>query len=243
MSENLIFTISYKRPSFLKLSMASILSHIYDATYVVWDNASDDETKNIFERTTNLFQKDSVETIYHPSKNIGLNAASAVVETYRTTQTKYIMSIDEDILMLPLNFQSELQALLSAGVGYAALDVFQDKTTNGAKPPAHFYKQNQINTALGTRTLLEGPTGGWASMFTAKTYDIAGGYPTRDEIFFGIDGIFTEKIRIAKQKTGILEGVCCYHATGNMWNEYFGFSDVLNKKLTSYEEWIAKGSP
>jgi len=80
-------------------------------------------------------------------------------------------------------------------------------------------------------------------MFTAKTYDIAGGYPTRDEIFFGIDGIFTEKIRIAKQKTGILEGVCCYHATGNMWNEYFGFSDVLNKKLTSYEEWIAKGSP
>jgi len=28
--------------------MASILSHIYDATYVVWDNASDDETKNIF---------------------------------------------------------------------------------------------------------------------------------------------------------------------------------------------------
>jgi hypothetical protein len=189
-----------------------------------------------------LFSNPSVKIIYHPSQNVGLNAASAVVETYKNENTKYIISIDEDILMLPLNFQKELQAVLTSDIGYVALDVFQDKTTNGAKPHNHFYKPITVATELGERVLLEGPTGGWASAFSKEVYETVGGYPTRDEIFFGLDGIFTEKIRLANKKTGILEGVCCYHATGSLWNEFFGFSTVLNQKMSSYREWLSKGS-
>lgn len=241
--KNLIFTIAYNRNSFLRLSMASVLSQAQDTTYVIWDNASNPDTKKSVGEIKKAFPNSTVNVIYVPSENIGLNAANKIVTDFRSPRTKYIMSIDEDILMLPLNFQTHLQSYLKAGVGYVALDVFQDSTTNGAKPPINHYKQTPISTENGVKVLLEGPTGGWASMFTTEIYDAVGGYPVRSEIFFGLDGIFSESIRKLGRKSGIAEGLCCYHATGDEWNNGLGFNDVLNQKLESYTSWLKAGSP
>lgn len=238
--KTLIFTIAYNRNRFLGLSVASVLSQAVDATYVIWDNAKSSETKSLVEDLSRILKNPSVEVIYEPSDNIGLNAASEVVSRFRSEKTEYIMSIDEDILMLPLRFQESIQTALShESVGYVALDVFQDQTTNGAKPPNSVYK----STLIGDQILLEGPTGGWASMTTSKVYDLVGGYPKREELFFGLDGIYSESIRKAGKKTGILQGVCCYHATGDAWNYGFGFDKVLEDKMSSYKRWVGSGSP
>jgi GT2 family glycosyltransferase len=241
--KNLIYTIAYRRTPFLRLSMAAVLSQAYDSDYVIWDNASSEETKDSINKMAEAIPNPHVKIHYVASKNIGLNAASMVVSKFRTSSTKYIMSLDEDILMLPLNFQDELQTYVDAGVGYVALDVFQDETTNGAKPPIHHYKHTDLTTTRGVKTLLEGPTGGWASMVSTEVFDSVGGYPVREEIFFGLDGIFSEEVRKKGKMTGIAKGLCCYHATGNNWNNSLGFSDVLNQKLQSYNRWVKSGSP
>lgn len=238
--ETLILTIAYNRNRFLALSMASVLSQAKNATYVIWDNASNQATETLVQNMTGVFVNESVEVVYQPSSNIGLNAAFLGVQKFRTEKTKYVITIDEDILMLPLGFQQELQRVLDTGiVGYAALDVFQDAHTNGAKPSLEHYNRLQI----AGRTLLEGPTGGWASMCRMEEYDAVGGYPQRSELFFGLDGIFSESIRNIGKKTGIVEGLCCYHATGDSWNQGFGFHDVLDSKLASYRRWYNAGSP
>lgn len=239
MTETLIFTISYNRNKFLGLSMASVLSQAKNSTYVIWDNADNPETKSLVDSCRITFPNESVRVVYEASENIGLNAASAIVEKYRSSKTRYIMSVDEDILMLPLGFQTSLQTALSPTIGYVALDVFQDKTTNGAKPPMDHYSPIQI----GSYVLLEGPTGGWASMSSVEAYDKAGGYPVREEKFFGLDGLFSESVRRAGMKTGILQGECCYHATGDLWNKGFNFGSVLTEKMENYQRWIMKGSP
>lgn len=238
--KNLIFTIAYNRIPFLRLSMASVLSQALDTTYVIWDNASNEETKSSVENMVAAIPNPSVRVIYEASSNIGLNAASKIVDKFRSSETQYIMSIDEDVLMLPLNFQTKLQAYLDAGVGYVAMDVFQDSTTNGAKPSSEHYKETKIGEHI---ILLEGPTGGWGSMVKAETYDAAGGFPTRNEIFFGLDGLFSEAVRKIGKKCGIASGVVCYHATGNDWNSGLGFSEILNKKMQSYGQWLKSGSP
>lgn len=240
MMETLIFTIAYNRNQFLGLSMASVLSHAKNCTYVIWDNARNPETEILVENCALTFKNSSVRVLYESSENIGLNAARAVVDKYRSSETKYIMSMDEDILMLPLGFQNSLQALLqNEAVGYAALDVFQDETTNGAKPAPTSYNPTRIDGF----TLLEGPTGGWASMTKTEVYDLVGGYPTRDELFFGLDGLYSEEIRKIGKKTGILQGAYCYHATGDAWNKRFGYDAVLESKLDSYLRWVRSGSP
>lgn len=241
--KNIIFTIAYNRLSFLRLSMASVLSQAEDTTYVVWDNASNPETKAAVNSMRLAIPNPTVNVIYVPSENIGLNAAQKIVSQFKSENTKYIMSLDEDVLMLPLKFQTHLQAYLDAGIGYVALDVFQDKTTNGAKPPLNHYRQTIVGTASGEYPLLEGPTGGWGSMVTSEVYDLVGGYPVRDELFFGLDGIFSESIRKAGKRSGIAEGLYCYHATGNDWNQGLGYSEVLNQKLESYKLWLKAGSP
>lgn len=237
--DTLLFTIAYNRNQFLKMSIASALMHARNATYVVWDNANNPETLEIVEMCRRLFKNDTVEVIYRPSQNIGLNAAQEAVKEFRSPSTKYIMSLDEDILMLPLDFQESLKRSLTCA-GYVALDVFQDQTTNGAKPPMTSYKPTDIGNG---QVLLEGPTGGWASMTTTEVYDSVGGYPVREERFFGLDGIFSESVRKLGKKAGLLQGVCCYHATGDLWNQRFGFDAVLGEKMSAYHRWVRSGSP
>lgn len=217
----------------LKLAALNLLTHAQNGRYVLWDNGDDSEVEKICQKLIN--ENPTVEVIYHKSKtNIGLNAAKKVIDSYLDDH-EFIMSLDEDILFLPMGFQGILQSILSQTekpIGYVACNVFQDGLTNGAKPPASNYRSDKV---FGHKVLY-GPTGGWASMTRTDIYNQVGGYPEHKELFYGLDGEYTQKLNKAGIYNCLAEDVICYHATGKIWNDYFNYQTIFQNKIEAYNK-------
>lgn len=234
--KTLIFTILYNRLSMLKLSALNVVTYARNARYVLWDNGNDPQTTAYCQWLMNNHGNPSLELIYHKSSsNIGLNAARQIMNRYADQKTEFLMSMDEDILYLPFNFQTVLQAILrqtEKRIGYVACNVFQDSLTNGAKPPATTYREEIVS---GHRILL-GPTGGWASMSDMKSYNAVGGYEQRPELFFGLDGLYRKALQEAGIETCLAKDCTVYHATGPTWNSHFKYDDIHALKMDQFRK-------
>jgi len=234
--KTLIFTILYHRLDMVRFSALNVVTYARNARYVLWDNSEDCSLQpfcmKLIEQNTNP----SVEILYAKSaSNIGLNAAKRIVDRFSHGCT-YIMSIDEDILYLPFHFQSTLQGILNTPcetpIGYVACNVFQDSLTNGAKFPDTHYREVMV----GPHRVQLGPTGGWGTMFRKDVYQKVGGYEEREHIFFGLDGVLSEKMTKHGFYQGIAKDVTCYHATGPTWNNHFKYDAIHAKKYDEYEK-------
>jgi hypothetical protein len=231
--KTLIFTIAFNRLEMIKFSILNVVTHAKNARFVIWDNASDRKLLDFCRYIVKNNTEKSLEILYFASKNIGLNAAKEIVEKF-SEGCEFIMSVDEDILYLPFNFQSDLQYLLKQQVkplGYVACNVIQDKLTNGAKPPEDSYQEIDVGLPI-----LIGPTGGWASMTTSSVYQKIGGYSQSSEGFYGLDGLFSKKCHDNGLYTALSKNTICYHATGPKWNHYFNYGQIYDKKLEMFKK-------
>jgi len=231
--KTLIFTIAYNRLEMIKFSILNVVTHAKNARYVIWDNGEDRKLLEFCRYILKNQTEKTLEILYISSKNIGLNAAKEIVEKY-SDGCNYIMSVDEDILYLPFNFQKDLQFLLNQNImplGYVACNVFQDSLTNGAKPPDSSYQAFDVGIPI-----LVGPTGGWASMTTIDIYHRIGGYPNSSEQFYGLDGLFSKKCHETGLHTALSKNTICYHATGPKWNHQFNYNKIYDEKLSMFEK-------
>lgn len=232
--KTLLFTILYNRFEMFRLQSVNVLTHARNARYVLWDNGTDPRISKYCKTLIHENFNPSVEIIYHKSDNIGLNAAAEVVNRY-VSDCKYIMSIDEDILYMPMNFQKTLQKILrqtEMKLGYVACNVFQDILTNGAMPPLDKYKLSMVD---GEQILI-GPTGGWATMTDIESYKKVGGFPKRPELFFGLDGLYRAALQGIGIESAIAKNCTVYHATGPTWNGYFTYDTVYKLKMDHFRK-------
>lgn len=228
--KTLIFSILYNRLEMFRFSSLNVLTHAKNAKYVLWNNGTDHRVAEYCLKLAKENPNPSVEVHYiQSSENVGLNAAREIVNDY-LGDCSYIMSVDEDILYLPFEFQSNLQTILKQEdlpVGYVACNVFQDCLTNGAMPPLSNYTEKTV----GNHSILLGPTGGWASMTSRDVYEKVGGFVQKSEQFFGLDGLFSHACHTHGFYTGVAKDVICYHATGAAWNLNFGYQKILDDKM------------
>ena len=216
----------------IRLAATNLLTHATNGRYVLWDNGDDPEVAKFCQKLVTENDNPSVQVIYHKSMNIGLNAINHILQLYGAG-CDFHMNIDEDILFLPMGFQSILQDMLTQTdkpIGYVGCNVFQDGLTNGARPGLEQYRRDEI----GGRRVLFGPTGGWATMTTFDLLKKLGGFPQHKELFFGLDGMYSAQLHKMGIETGIAEDVLCYHATGAHWNDYFNYRKIYDAKLAAY---------
>lgn len=224
-----IFIVTHNRLEMLKKCCNSILPTLKNINYelIIIDNASDDGTKDFLEEIKKSFDRIRIIT---NEKNIGINSKSLGAEA---AGGDYIIGIDDDVIMFPDGWVEKMVRAFRVipKLGYLALDVIQDETTNGAKHPAELYYKEYYDN--GNVILEVGPTGGWCFMISRDVYNKTGKLITfENRIFYPEDGDYVSRITNSGLKHGILSGVKVYHATGDIHNEKF--KEVYEEKYRDY---------
>ena len=190
---------------------------------IVWDNNSTDDTQSVVEK---FIAVNAPVTYLKSIQNIGTNGYAAA---FLKAKYKYLVEVDDDILAVPKGWDRQIDRAFRTipRLGYCALDVIQDRYTNGAKPGASMYAEKNYSGIC----LLEGPTGGWFSATTRQIYNKVGGFiylPSKP--FRAEDGYYSWKMKAAGYRYGLLKEVYVYHACGEKWNAAFGHHKTWKEK-------------
>ena len=151
-----VLLVTHNRLRMLQKCLSSLLDTTegHDIEILVWDNASDDGTRQYLDE---LKRRNDVLRVIHSRKNVGLNAVALSV---RLARGFYLVELDDDVLRFPTDWLPSLLAAFRTipRAGYLAADVVQDDMTNGAKFPADAYRA----VRYGDTVLEQGPTGAGA---------------------------------------------------------------------------------
>src|SRR5262249_35153754 len=138
---------------------------------------------------------------------------------------RYLVEMDDDILGLQQGWDEEVEKAFSAfpRLGFLALDVVQDRFTDGAKRPPEYYTAE----SAGGVVLEHGQAGGWFAVTPRHVYDAVGGFLYEPgNPFVWEDAWYRRKMRPAGFQVGILKNVFAYHACGASWNAAFGYHQL-----------------
>lgn len=223
-----IVLLTYNKIKALKLCLSSLLPSLNEVNkeVIIWNNNSDDGTREYLDELKNIYPYISV---YHSHANIGNNAKSKLVEL---AKGDFIIGVDDDVISFP---ESWVQKMISAYksvpfMGYLAADVVQDDKTNGAKFPENYY--SEVEYYDGKIVIQNGPVGGWCFMVSRDVYNETGKFLTlMDRKFIFEDGDYQLRVSYSGFKSGILKGVKVYHATGDYYNQLLG-----NPLTTKYSD-------
>lgn len=219
-----LVVVTYNRSRFLEKCIDAILAATeMPFELIVWDNNSTDNTQDVVKKF--IAAKAPIINI-QAGRNIGTNGYAAA---FLTAKHQYLVEVDDDILAVPKGWDRLMDQAFRTipRLGYCALDVIQDRYTNGAKPQAHQYRDSNYKGIH----LLEGPTGGWFAATTRQIYNRVGGFlylppkPFRLE-----DANYLWKMKIAGYRQGLLKEVYAYHACGEKWNAAFGYHKTWKEK-------------
>lgn len=223
------FVVTHNRLKMLKKCTGSLLNTIKNFNYelIIWDNNSTDDTRSYLSELSKSDKR--IKIVLHP-KNAGTNAKGLAADMCRGD---YIFGIDDDVLEYPEDWVSNMLSAYNCipFMGYLATDVHQNEFTNGAK----FGIEKYVNESYfdGKFKLLVGPTGGWCFLISRKVYNEVGKFLIlNDRVFFAEDGDYGYRALCKGLKTGILEGVKVFHATGEYYNKEY--SDIIVNKYKSF---------
>ena len=221
-----IVVATYNRSRFLQTCIQSILAAAeLPFELIIWDNNSTDDTHSVVQE---FIAAQAPVTYLRCERNIGTNGYA---RAFLTARFNYLVEADDDVLAVPKGWDRQMANAFKTipRLGYCALDVVQDRFTNGAKPEAHFYREN----TYGGIALLEGPTGGWFTGTTRRIYNMVGGFVYRPSKPFHLeDGMYCRKMQLTGYRYGILRGMYAYHACGEKWNAAFGYNKVWKEKYS-----------
>ena len=219
-----IVVATYNRSRFLRQNLRSLLSATeLPFELIVWDNNSSDGTADVVRE----FVAAGAPIRYlRCERNIGTNGYA---RAFLSARYGYLVEADDDVLAVPRGWDREMDRAFRTipRLGYCALDVVQDRYTNGAKPlPAAYQEETHDGV-----TLLIGPTGGWFAGTTRRIYDRVVGFIYRpSKPFQREDGYYCDRMHGAGYRVRILKGVRVYHACGEKWNAAFGYHRVWKEK-------------
>jgi glycosyltransferase involved in cell wall biosynthesis len=191
---------------------------------IVMDNASDDGTSEMCQ----MLQARHPGLVRHIRlrRNIGTNAYAL---GFLQARHKYLVCMDDDVLALSSGWD---EATIDAfhkfpRLGFLAMNVVQDKYTNGAKPDSSEYSESRVSDT----TIEVGPTGAWFAATTRAIYNEVGGFIFRPYKPYQLhDGKYVRKLSRKGYFAGILKKSVVYHATGPYWAAAYGYRKMWEVK-------------
>ncbi|GGH14977.1 hypothetical protein GCM10011586_35770 [Silvibacterium dinghuense] len=191
------------------------------------NNNSSDRTTEVLE----LYQGQDRFRIFNAKKNLGLNAYKKL---FKESQGDIIVTVDDDILQFPKNFDLTFLEYMELfpDYGYFALNVVQDERTNGAKPGPELY----IDETRNGKTMQLGPAGGWCSCFRQRDF---AKIRLRFKLFplsmkHPEDGFITWNFKNKlKLKCGVIKDAICLHACGPFYAKQY---DHLDREIAKYSK-------
>jgi glycosyltransferase involved in cell wall biosynthesis len=215
------------------MNRRKFLSHAVDAVIanterpfelIIMDNASDDGTTEMCQMLQAL--QPGVVRHLRLRRNIGTNAYAL---GFLQAHYKYLVCMDDDVLALSRGWD---RAAIDAfqrfpRLGFLAMNVVQDKYTNGAKPDISKYSESTVSDT----TIELGPTGAWFAATTRSIYNEVGGFIFRPYKPYQLhDGKYIRQLSRKGYFAGILKKSVVYHATGPYWAAAYGYKKMWEVK-------------
>jgi len=228
MPEVSVILVTWNRLRMLREDLESLLATAHGDNYevIVWDNGSDDGTKEYLDEIAAKYPQ--VRVIHHP-ENVGLNAVALGVKAARGY---YIVELDDDVVRFPDDWLAKLLSAFKKvpQTGYMAANVVQDELTNGEKDVPESYTVIDHDGIV----LEHGVTWGWCTMTSLDVLNRVGNFPRRrGKRFFTEDADYVRRCERAGYTPAILQEVVVYHASGAAMNDKYGY---LNPCLEKCEE-------
>ena len=212
-----IVVLTYNRAGFLAWSLESLfatLPSLPACEVIVWDNASQDDTKEVCRPWV---EQGKLRVVHH-DQNIGTNAYHFAFQQAAPDST-FFVEMDDDVLWFP---EGWLEALLRPfqqlpGLGYLGANQIDDRYTEIDNPLTkgeHYY--NHVRFADAT-SIAFGPVRGFCAATPRGVYEETGGFPdlsSTGQFFVSEDGHYNRVVRKAGYLRGILTSLPVYHATG-----------------------------
>jgi glycosyltransferase involved in cell wall biosynthesis len=213
------------RRQFLSCAVAAVVSNTQvPFELIIMDNASSDGTYDMCQALQ--AQYPGVVRHVRLKRNLGTNAYAL---GFLQAKYKYLVDMDDDVLALSKGWD---RAAIDAfrrfpRLGFLAMNVVQDKYTNGGKHEISKYSE----VAVSDTTLEIGPTGGWFAVTTRGIYNEVGGFIFRPyKPFPPEDGKYVRKLSKKNYFAGILKKKFVYHASGPIWNGAYGYNKIWDEK-------------
>ena len=225
-----LFVVTHNRMNMLRQCIDALIPTLADLDWelIIWDNKSDDDTREYLGQFKN---HERIRLVEHP-ENIGTNAKGRAAAL---CSGDFIIGIDDDVIRFPDRWvQDMIYAYKNIpGMGYLATNVIQDDSTTGAKHSKELYKPESYDDK---RLVLEvGPTGGWCFLISRGVYETVGPLKTlKNRIFFSEDADYVNRVIDNGFRYGILQNVSVYHATGSTHNR--DFNEVYTRKMEDQEQ-------
>jgi len=228
MPEVSICLITWNRLRMLREGLESLLATVHGDDYevIVWNNGSDDGTKEYLDEIAAKHPR--VRPIHSP-ENVGLNAVALSVARARGY---YIVELDDDVVRFPDDWLGKMLCAFKKvpKIGYVVANVVQDEFTTGEKDVPEAY---QIVDYDGT-IMEHGPAWGWCSMTSLEVLSNIGNFPRRrGRLNFTEDEDYVRRCIQAGYTPAILQEVVVFHASGAAMNDKYGYLESCLKK---YEE-------
>lgn len=213
------------RRRFLAYAVDAVIGHT-DRPFelILMDNASDDGTSEMCQ----MMEARHLGVVRHVrlKRNVGTNAYAL---GFLRARYKYLVCMDDDVLALSNGWD---RATIDAfqrfpRLGFLAMNVVQDKYTNGAKPDISRYSESTV----ADTTIELGPTGAWFAVTTRAIYNEAGGFIFRPHKPYQLhDGNYIRKLAKRGYFAGILKKSVVYHAAGPYWAAAYGYKKMWEVK-------------
>lgn len=219
------------RKAFLYCAVAAVISNTHlPFELIIMDNASDDGTSELCQ----LLEEQHPGVVRHVrlKRNYGTNAYAL---GFLQARYKYLVDMDDDILALSKGWdKATIDAFLRfPRLGFLAMNVIQDKYTNGGKHEISKYRE----ATVGDSTLQVGPTGGWFAVTTRPIYNKVGGFVFQPyKPFPAEDGKYIRKLEKKGYFAGILKSTFVYHASGPYWNGAYGYKRPWEEKYRRHHK-------
>lgn len=227
-----ILIITHNRFDYFRRCLESVLktTEKIDKEIILWDNASDDGTKDYILKMSEVY--DFIKPVLNET-NIGLNAKG---KAFEISKGEFIACLDDDILELPEEWAEKMVEAFKSDpeLGYLALDVIQNEHTTGAKLSEENYKDKLLDNG---QILQTGPAGGWCFMVSRRVYNIVGKFrQAKGRIFILEDGDYVIRCRLKGFYSAILKDVKCFHATGPYYNK--NYEKIFENKMKDFNAGI-----
>jgi len=219
------------RKEFLSCAVTAVVSNTQlPFELIIMDNASNDGTSQMCQ----TLEKKHPYVVRHVrlERNYGTNAYAL---GFLQARYKYLVDMDDDVLALSKGWdRSTIDAFRRfPRLGFLAMNVVQDKYTNGGKHDISKYSESTVSDT----TLQIGPTGGWFAVTTRPIYNEVGGFIFRPyKPFPAEDGKYIRKLSKKDYFAGILKKAFVYHASGPYWNRAYGYSKMWEEKYQRHHK-------
>jgi GT2 family glycosyltransferase len=206
-----VVVLTHNRAQLLRRCVEDVLLRTSRATreVVIWDNASEDETKAYLAGVT-----DQRIRIVHHDTNIGTSAYARAVAL---TSSPYIVELDDDVIEAPHHWdETMLDAFRKIpNIGHLAADLKEDPN-DSAYCYLKYVKENR-NVFLPKKVngirILEGPTPGGCAMTSREVYERVGGFRQHKKLVFWHETqAYVRDVRKRGYQTAILEDLQVWHA-------------------------------